>query len=93
MVDSDLYPILVKRKWYVHRARKCDYVRSWDAGHKRVYLHHEVQRLRRRRKPSNEHVVMHRSGDTFDNTAANLRWGTRAKNLKDRPYRVRKGVA
>jgi hypothetical protein len=89
LVPADLYPELVKKTWYVHAARKCVYVRSWDSGHKREYLHHAVKRLRRRRQPTKDHVVRHLSGDTFDNTDRNLRWGTRRRNLKDKPYATR----
>lgn len=88
LVDADLFAKLTAMgPWYIHQARKCTYVRNWQAGHKREYLHAVVQRLRRRKKPSDEHVVRHLSGDTFDNTDRNLRWGTRKKNLKDKPYR------
>ncbi len=88
LVDADLFSkVLAMGPWYAHKARKCVYVRSWKAGHKREYLHAVVQRLRRRRKPSDDHVVRHRSGDTFDNTDANLRWGSRKANQRDVPYR------
>lgn len=87
LVPADLYPALIKHAWYAHVARKCVYVRSWKMGHRREYLHHAVKRLRRRRKPTKDHVVRHLSGDTFDNTDENLRWGTRKRNLRDVPYR------
>ncbi len=90
LVDGDLYAEIVKRKWYAHKARKGVYVRSWDRSHKREYLHHLVQRLRRRRRPSKDHVVRHLSGDTFDNTDTNLRWGTKKANQRDAAYKERK---
>jgi hypothetical protein len=90
LVDADLFPRLLSLgPWYAHKARKCTYVRSWRAGHKREYLHAAVQRMRRRRRPSEDHVVRHLSGDTFDNTDANLRWGSKRKNQGDTPYRER----
>lgn len=89
VVDVTLYEAIMSRtrgRLYIHKARKCLYVRSWMNGHKREYLHHIVQDLMRRRRPSEEHVVRHISGNTFDNRACNLRWGTKKKNAKDAPY-------
>lgn len=86
-VDASLYAkIVALGPWYIHAARKCLYVRSWRSGHRREYLHHVVQRLLGRRRPSEEHVVRHLNGDTFVNTGGNLRWGTKSKNRKDVPY-------
>lgn len=89
VVDAHLYDAIVARtggRLYVHKSRKCLYVRSWLAGHAREYLHHIVQDLMKRRRPSEHHVVRHLSGNTFDNRGCNLRWGTKGKNVRDVPY-------
>lgn len=86
-VDAHLYAkIIALGPWYIHAARKCLYVRSWRSGYKREYLHHVVQHLLGRRRPSPDHVVRHLNGDTFLNTGTNLRWGTKSKNARDAPY-------
>lgn len=92
LVDADLYSrVIAAGPWYAHRSRKATYVRSWRKGHRREYLHALVQRLRRRRRPTEDHVVRHLSGDTFDCSSANLRWGTRRRNVRDAPYREPSG--
>lgn len=82
IVDADLYPILVRRRWYLHKARKVTYVRSYSSNGwgEPEYLHHAVKRLRRRRRPTPNHVVRHLSGNTLDNRGRRLRWGTRRAN-------------
>lgn len=88
IVDRDLFSEIYMEHgpWYIHKARKGLYVRSWGAGHVREYLHALVQRLRKRRRPSEQHVVRHLSGNTMDNRDRNLRWGTRKTNAKCAPY-------
>jgi len=86
VVDRDLFPRLIEERWYLHKARKCLYVRSWSARHARTYLHHAVQRLLKRRRPSPNHVVRHLNGNTFDCRGSNLRWGTRTTNSRCAPY-------
>ena len=89
VVDRDLYNRLIHPtwgKWYIHKARRGKYVRSFKPGYLREYLHILVKKLRRTKKPTPNHVVRHKNGNTMDNRSCNLVWGTRAKNLNDTPY-------
>lgn len=81
IVDRDLFLVVSQHRWHVHRSRRGVYARAWTSSTERTFLHLLVQKLRRRRKPSPDHVVRHLSGNTMDNRSSNLRWGTRASNV------------
>lgn len=55
-----------------------------DGKRKKLKVHKLVCRAFHGEKPSIEHEVRHLDGDTMNNHADNLAWGTRSENAKDR---------
>lgn len=52
--------------------------------HKRIYVHVLVSLAFHGPKPTDKHEVRHLNGDSFDNRAQNLKWGTHRENILDK---------
>lgn len=98
-VDGDLAPFFLQWVWVAHvdqkgmvyAARQTQTRDGYFIERKRIYMHREVLRVTRRRKPSKDHILAdHKNGDTLLNTRLNLRWATRSMNRKN-IHRVRYG--
>lgn len=76
LIDPDLAPLVLGRRWYAHMSRHGPYARAkWEDG--QVYLHRFIADA-----PPELHVD-HINGDRLDNRRANLRVCTAAENNRN----------
>lgn len=88
-VDDDGLSYFTQWRWhwrYDKRGKKPYATRSTqvDGKNRTLYLHVEIHKRRRKRRPSARHVLVdHIDGDTLNCTRDNLRWASHDQNRKN----------